>query len=256
VAIENEDGQTTPPAETTTPPATPPPAKVFTQAEVEAMIKDRLKRGGINPDERARLEQLEADRTARERSDAEAKREYDRAVRSVREEAEGKVKVEQERASKLLEVVKREKVQGTWIAASAKLGAIDSAQVAKLLDDRASFNPDTLTVTYLDEAGNPGYKNGNPWTAEDVLVSFREKNKHLFKAAEGSGSGAQGSAANSDNNNQAADIDTDEKKLVDAWTEATTKAQKGGPMEVTAAHVAKRKLDQYRAEKRKALIGK
>lgn len=232
-------------------PDAPVPPKTFSQAEVEAIVKDRLKRnGGITTEERIELDRLKADAQERERKEAEEKRQYDRALKSVRDEAEAKIKQGEEKFTGLLGEVANEKRTNAILAAASTLKPINADQVVALLKDRVTFDPATRTLTYLGEDGQPGFKNGVPWTAADLLVVFREKNRHLFQAAEGAGSGAQGSGGNSDGGNQNADIDVDEKKLVDSHAALTKAAlQSGNPMDITAAATAKRKLDTFRRNK-------
>lgn len=231
--------------------------RTFSKAEVEAIVQARLKRGGLDPTEQAELEVLRRERAERERKDAEERRQYDRAIKSVREEAQTEVSKANQKLAAILDEIKVEKVQGGLINSAAKFKAINPQQVAILLQSQTQFDPDTRKVIYLGEDGQPAFKNGVPWSADDLLMVFRHKNPHLFQAAASdTGSGAGGSGASDTGTGLSDDFDADEKKLADAHKAAFEQAQKSGAIpDVSAAHAAKRRLDEYRRKKAAAKAG-
>lgn len=194
---------------------------------------------------------LRREKAERERKDAEERRQYDRAIKSVREEAQTEVSKAQQKLNAILDEIKVEKTQGGLINAAAKFKAINPQQVAILLQSQTQFDPETRKVTYLGEDGQPAFKNGVPWSADDLLMVFRHKNPHLFQpASQDQGSGAGGSGASDTGTGMGDDFDADEKKLVDAHKAAFDQAQKTGAIpDVSAAHAAKRRLDEYRKRK-------
>jgi hypothetical protein len=229
----------------------PKPIVFQSQADLDAVIEDRLQRerrkhAGSDA-ERQELERLRTDQRERERKEAEAKGNYERALASKDEEFQRRESSLKERESTLLKELRRDRVDNSVMAAAAD--AINPSVVARLLNDRVQLD-DELRVVVLDEAGRPEYEGGKPRSVASLVRSFLNENPYLVKPSGTGGAGSQGGASGSD---QGGMQDGQSRGALEALLkdleEAEDKARStGDPADVTKAAAARRRFDAKKRE--------
>ena len=187
-SIEQNDTQTEP---STPENASTEPAKVFTQDEVDALIKKRLdkrnreierKFDGVDPDEyRAMKAAQEAEELERQKERGE----FENVMKQTVEKWESKT-------SALQDELRRVKVDGALLSAASRGKAINAEQVANLLRSNVRMTDDG-SVEIVDSNGTARYDDhGQPLTPDALVDEFLSGNPH-FVAATPSGTGSQSS---------------------------------------------------------------
>jgi len=187
-SIEQNDTQTEP---STPENASTEPAKVFTQDEVDALIKKRLdkrnreierKFDGVDPDEyRAMKAAQEAEELERQKERGE----FENVMKQTVEKWEKKT-------SALQDELRRVKVDGALLSAASRGKAINAEQVANLLRSNVKMTDDG-TVEIVDSNGTARYDDhGQPLTPDALVDEFLSGNPH-FVAATPAGTGSQSS---------------------------------------------------------------
>lgn len=187
-SIEQNDTQTEP---STPESASTEPAKVFSQDDVDALIKKRLdkrnreidrKFDGVNPDEYRAWKQ--------ERENAEMERqkergEFENILKQIKETNGKTVKA-------LQDELRRVKVDGALLSAASRGKAINAEQVTNLLRSNVRMTDDG-SVEIVDSNGTARYdEQGSPMTPDALVDEFLSGNPH-FVAATPAGTGSQSS---------------------------------------------------------------
>lgn len=187
-SIEQNDTQTEP---STPESASTEPAKVFTQDEVDALIKKRLdkrnreierKFDGVDPDE---YRAIKAAQEAEELERQKERGEFENVMKQTVEKWESKT-------SALQDELRRVKVDGALLSAASRGKAINAEQVANLLRSNVRMTDDG-SVEIVDSNGTARYDDhGQPLTPDALVDEFLSGNPH-FVAATPSGTGSQSS---------------------------------------------------------------
>ncbi len=187
-SIEQNDTQTEP---STPENASTEPAKVFTQDEVDALIKKRLdkrnreierKFDGVDPDE---YRAIKAAQEAEELERQKERGEFENVMKQTVEKWESKT-------SALQDELRRVKVDGALLSAASRGKAINAEQVANLLRSNVRMTDDG-SVEIVDSNGTARYDDhGQPLTPDALVDEFLSGNPH-FVAATPSGTGSQSS---------------------------------------------------------------
>lgn len=187
-SIEQNDTQTEP---STPASASIEPAKLFSQDEVDLLIKKRLdkrnreidrKFDGVNPEEyRAWKEERENAEIERQKERGE----FENILKQVNETNGKTVKA-------LQDELRRVKVDGALLSAANRGKAINAEQVANLLRANVSMTEDGA-VEVVDANGVSRYdEQGSPMTPDALVDEFLSSNPH-FVAATPAGTGSQSS---------------------------------------------------------------
>lgn len=165
--------------------------KVFTQAEVDALIKKRLDKNkreferkfdGVDPDQYRSWKQ--------EREDAEIERqkergEFENVLKQMSEKKDTRINA-------LQEELRRVKVDGALLSAASRGKAINAEQVANLLRSNVRMTDDGQ-VEVVDNSGVTRYgEDGSAMTPDSLVNEFLSGNPH-FVAATPSGAGSRSS---------------------------------------------------------------
>tara|TARA_Y100001963_G_scaffold118994_1_gene165924 strand:+ start:618 stop:1301 length:684 start_codon:yes stop_codon:yes gene_type:complete len=187
-SIEQNDTQTEP---STPENASTEPEKVFTQDEVDALIKKRLdkrnreidrKFDGVDPDE---YRAIKAAQEAEELERQKERGEFENVMKQTVEKWESKT-------SALQDELRRVKVDGALLSAASRGKAINAEQVANLLRSNVRMTDDG-SVEIVDSNGTARYDDhGQPLTPDALVDEFLSGNPH-FVAATPSGTGSQSS---------------------------------------------------------------
>ena len=187
-SIEQNDTQTEP---STPENASTEPAKVFTQDEVDALIKKRLdkrnreierKFDGVDPDE---YRAIKAAQEAEELERQKERGEFENVMKQTIEKWESKT-------SALQDELRRVKVDGALLSAASRGKAINAEQVANLLRSNVRMTDDG-SVEIVDSNGTARYDDhGQPLTPDALVDEFLSGNPH-FVAATPAGTGSQSS---------------------------------------------------------------
>lgn len=187
-SIEQNDTQTEP---STPENASTEPAKVFTQDEVDALIKKRLdkrnreierKFDGVDPDE---YRAIKAAQEAEELERQKERGEFENVMKQTVEKWESKT-------SALQDELRRVKVDGALLSAASRGKAINAEQVANLLRSNVRMTDDG-SVEIVDSNGTARYDDhGQPLTPDALVDEFLSGNPH-FVAATPAGTGSQSS---------------------------------------------------------------
>lgn len=161
--------------------------KMFTQAELDAIITKRLsqvtkKYEGVDIEE---YQQFKSAQQKREEEQLLKRNEFDKVLKQTREHADGEIN----RLRKELETVR---IDGALVNAASKHRALNPEHVANLLRNQIKLD-ETGQVVILDENGEVRY---NPQTAEqysvDDLVEEFVNQHPYFKSAGPAGTGSTG----------------------------------------------------------------
>lgn len=204
-------------------PNPPAPLKTYTQAEVDAMLQERLTgairkaTGETKAQLEAELNELRSKVTKYEQTEAEKKGDYTKALqaqeKSIRDEYAPKLKAHEETISGLTGKLRDRTVSQVLIAAAASGNAHAPKEVAALLDKFIALD-DKFDATVVDLSGNPRFINGAPMSPEQLVAEYLQQHPHHVKATQQHpGGGAGGGAAK--NGAEAGEIEQLEKVVKD-----------------------------------------
>ena len=162
--------------------------KLFSQAELDRVVADRIARErrkfekkyeGIDPEYYHELDQ----KAEKERQDKlKAKGEFEQILKQQAEKSQAQI-------SQLMDQVKTIKVDGALLDTASKYKAVNPGQVVKLVKDQVKMN-EAGDVEIVDpKSGQVKYKDdGTHYSIDDLTKEFLTANPH-FVAAAPSGSG-------------------------------------------------------------------
>lgn len=169
--------------------------KVFTQAEVDKILEQRLARerkrfekqtDGIDLDEAKRLLQ------EREQLEIERKKERGEFEAVLKQTVEKKETTIQTLQSKLHQI----QVEGSLLSAASNKNAVSPEQVSALLRNQIRLSDDG-TVEVLDAKGSVRYNDsGELLSVQSLMDEFLTANPHFVRATSG-GAGSNGAAGGS-----------------------------------------------------------
>lgn len=172
-----------------------PTGKVFTQAEVDKILEQRLAR------ERKRFEKQtdgidldEAKRLLQERENLELERkkergEFEAVLKQTVEKKETTIQALQTRLHQI-------QVDGSLLSAASNQNAVSPEQVSALLRNQIRLSEDG-TVEVLDTKGTVRYNDsGELLSVQELMSEFLTANPHFVRATAG-GSGSSGAAGGS-----------------------------------------------------------
>jgi hypothetical protein len=186
-------------------PNPPAPPKTYTQAEVDAMLQERLT-GAIRKATGETKAQLEAELTdlrskvsKYEQTEAEKKGDYTKALqaqeKSIRDEYAPKLKAHEDVIAGLTGKLRDRTVSQVLIADAAAQNAHAPKEVAKILDPFIKLD-DKFDATVVDATGAPRFVNGQPMTPAQLVAEYLGQNTWAVKPAQAdAGGGATGGAA-------------------------------------------------------------
>jgi hypothetical protein len=187
-SIEQNDTQTEP---STTESKSIEPAKVFTQDEVDAVVKKRLEKrnreverkfDGVDPEE---YRAMKAAQDAEEMERQKERGDFENVMKQTVEKWEVKTNA-------LQDELRRVKVDGALLSAANRGKAINAEQVANLLHSSVRMTEDG-SVEVIDNNGAARYDDhGTPLTPDALVDEFLLANPH-FVAATPAGTGSQSS---------------------------------------------------------------
>jgi hypothetical protein len=181
------------------------PPKTYTQAEVDAMLQERLT-GAIRKatgETKAQLEteltELRSKVSKYEQTEAEKKGDYTKALqaqeKSIRDEYAPKLKAHEDVIAGLTGKLRDRTVSQVLIAAAAGGNAHAPKEVAALLDRYIKLD-DKFDATVVDATGAPRFINGQAMTPDQLVSEYLQQHPHHVKAAQtDAGGGAAGGAA-------------------------------------------------------------
>jgi hypothetical protein len=162
--------------------------KLFSQAELDRVVADRIARErrkfekkyeGIDPEYYHELDQ----KAEKERQDKlKAKGEFEQILKQQAEKSQAQI-------SQLMDQVKTIKVDGALLDTASKYKAVNPGQVVKLVKDQVKMN-EAGDVEIVDpKSGQVKYKDdGTHYSIDDLTQEFLTANPH-FVSATPSGSG-------------------------------------------------------------------
>ena len=191
MADESTDTNDTQTAPSTTESKSIEPAKVFTQDEVDAVVKKRLEKrnreverkfDGVDPEE---YRAMKAAQDAEEMERQKERGEFENILKQVNETNANTV-------TALQDELRRVKVDGALLSAANRGKAINAEQVANLLHSSVRMAKDG-SVEVIDNNGAARYDDhGTPLTPDALVDEFLSGNPH-FVAANPGGTGSQSS---------------------------------------------------------------
>jgi|TARA_Y100000296_G_C5161840_1_gene252340 hypothetical protein len=191
MADESTDTNDTQTAPSTTESKSIEPAKVFTQDEVDAVVKKRLEKrnreverkfDGVDPEE---YRAMKAAQDAEEMERQKERGDFENVMKQTVEKWEVKTNA-------LQDELRRVKVDGALLSAANRGKAINAEQVANLLHSSVRMTEDG-SVEVIDNNGAARYDDhGTPLTPDALVDEFLLANPH-FVAATPAGTGSQSS---------------------------------------------------------------
>jgi hypothetical protein len=143
----------------------------------------------VTPDERAKLDALEAELAGHKQRDLEAQGNYEQAKAAIQKAAEDRIAKEQATREKATQALRKHLVDAQLRALAEAKGAYNPLDVVAHLKDRIGLD-DEFEVRVYDA---PGGKVQDGVSLEAAVVDLLKANPHLAKATGmGSGAGAGG----------------------------------------------------------------
>lgn len=182
--------------------------KTFTQAEIDAIVENRLIRerkawdkansASVSAQEKQELEDLRKAKAEEAEKRARAEGDWQRLEKSLREDFETKLKGESEKRTRAEEILRQEKIRKALVSAAAKRGAIDAEEVADLLEKRVTLDEDYQEQVLEKPNGNRAYVGGAPMSVEQLVDGYLSQKPHLVRSGNpGGGAGSRGGASTS-----------------------------------------------------------
>lgn len=251
------------------PPPNPPPNPpkdtrvVFdTQDDFNRVITERVDRatraklrdmGLDTPADAQELIRLRAAEAERQEKEQLAQQNYEAAKKSIEEAAATRVKAAETARDQILSELRHDRIHNQLISAAAEFGASYPEEVATLQQHRVRLDDSLRPVVYEEDGKTPAFKDGKPVSVRQLMEGFLLARPSYRKApvidpSAPDGSGSRGGGQQGDT--PPANTDPDIQKLEAAFKAAEEAARKHNTTaNVTAAHAAKRALENAKREK-------